>query len=75
LTGQIRRGSVGGRERTGPTDRRPARVDRIEAVVAELGPGTIAIGADVTDRDAMIAVADRMKAELGRAEVLVTAPA
>lgn len=47
------------------------RVDRIEAIAAELGEGALAIGADVTDRDALIAAAERIRAELGDAAVLV----
>ena len=47
------------------------RVDRIEALAAELGDGAIAIAADVTDRDSLVAAADRVQAELGGADVLV----
>ncbi|MGV1009919.1 MAG: SDR family oxidoreductase [Dermatophilaceae bacterium] len=47
------------------------RVDRITAPADELGPAAIAIGADVTDRDAMLAAARRVKDELGGADVLV----
>jgi NADP-dependent 3-hydroxy acid dehydrogenase YdfG len=47
------------------------REDRIQALASELGPGAIAIRADVTDRDSLIAAAGRVQAELGRAEVLV----
>ncbi|NQX28949.1 SDR family oxidoreductase [Microbacteriaceae bacterium VKM Ac-2854] len=47
------------------------RVDRIEAIAAELGEGALAIGADVTDRDALVAAAGRIRAELGDTGVLV----
>lgn len=47
------------------------RVDRIEAIAAELGEGALAIGADVTDRDGLAAAAERIRAELGDAGVLV----
>ena len=47
------------------------RVDRIQALVAELGDDAIAIEADVTDRDSIVAAADRVQKELGGAEILV----
>ena len=47
------------------------RADRIQALAAELGNGAIAIEADVTDRDSLIAAADRVRTELGGADVLV----
>ena len=47
------------------------RTDRISAIAAELGDGAIAIAADVTDRDALLAAADRVQQELGGADVLV----
>jgi NADP-dependent 3-hydroxy acid dehydrogenase YdfG len=47
------------------------RVDRIEALAAEIGNGAIAIEADVTDRDSIIAAAARVQGELGGADVLV----
>jgi NADP-dependent 3-hydroxy acid dehydrogenase YdfG len=47
------------------------RADRIQALASELGHGAIAIRADVTDRDSLIAAADRVQAELGGADVLV----
>lgn len=47
------------------------RTDRLAALAAELGNGSIAIAADVTDHDAMIAAAGRVEAELGGADVLV----
>jgi len=47
------------------------RVDRINALADELGNGAIAIEADVTDRDSILAAAHRVKRELGGADVLV----
>ena len=47
------------------------RADRIQALAAELGDGAIAITADVTDRDAIVAAAGRVQSELGGADVLV----
>ena len=47
------------------------RADRIEALAQELGGGSVAIRADVTDRDALVAAADRVRQELGRVDVLV----
>jgi len=47
------------------------RVDRIDALAEELGAGAIAIEADVTDRDALIAAAERIQRDLGGADVLV----
>jgi NADP-dependent 3-hydroxy acid dehydrogenase YdfG len=47
------------------------RADRIQALADELGDGAIAIGADVTDRDALVAAAQRVHGELGGADVLV----
>lgn len=47
------------------------RVARIEALAAELGPGALAIQADVTDRDALLVAAQRVRDELGGADVLV----
>jgi NADP-dependent 3-hydroxy acid dehydrogenase YdfG len=47
------------------------RADRIEALAKELDNGSIAIRADVTDRDALVAAAERVQAELGGADVLV----
>jgi NADP-dependent 3-hydroxy acid dehydrogenase YdfG len=46
------------------------RVDRIEALAADLGDA-IAIVADVTDRDSLLAAAKRVEEELGGADVLV----
>jgi NADP-dependent 3-hydroxy acid dehydrogenase YdfG len=47
------------------------RADRIQALAGELGHGAIAIQADVTDRDSLLAAADRVQAELGGTDVLV----
>jgi NADP-dependent 3-hydroxy acid dehydrogenase YdfG len=47
------------------------RGDRIQALADELGEGAIAIEADVTDRDSLVAAAERVRQELGRADVLV----
>lgn len=47
------------------------RTDRIEAIAAELGDGAVAIAADVTDRDAIVAAAARIRRDLGRVDILV----
>jgi NADP-dependent 3-hydroxy acid dehydrogenase YdfG len=47
------------------------RVDRIEALAAELGDNAVAIAADVTDRDSLVTAANRVHAELGGADVLI----
>lgn len=47
------------------------RLDRITALAEELGDGALAIQADVTDRPSLVAAADRVRHELGRADVLV----
>lgn len=47
------------------------RLDRIEALAQELGNGSIAIHADVTDRDQLVAAAQRVQDELGGADVLL----
>jgi NADP-dependent 3-hydroxy acid dehydrogenase YdfG len=47
------------------------RVDRIEALAAEIGGEAIAIAADVTDRDSLIEAAERVERELGGANILV----
>src|SRR4051795_8787108 len=47
------------------------RADRLQALAAELGDGAIAIEADVTDRDALVAAAQRVHDELGGTDVLV----
>src|SRR5208283_734301 len=47
------------------------RLDRIQALASELGNGAIAIQADVTDRDSLVAAASRVKTELGGTDILV----
>jgi len=47
------------------------RVDRIRALAGELGDGAVAIEADVTDRDSILAASRRVQDELGGADVLV----
>jgi NADP-dependent 3-hydroxy acid dehydrogenase YdfG len=47
------------------------RADRIAAIAEELGDAAIAIEADVTDRDSLVAAAERVQQELGGADVLV----
>src|SRR5271165_3903891 len=47
------------------------RADRIQALAAELGDAALPIGADVTDRDSIVAAADRVQHELGGADILV----
>ena len=47
------------------------RADRIQALAAELGDQAIAIEADVTDRDSIVAAAQRVQDELGGADILV----
>jgi NADP-dependent 3-hydroxy acid dehydrogenase YdfG len=47
------------------------RVERIQALAGELGDGAIAIEADVTDRDSIVAAAERVNSELGGADILV----
>ncbi len=47
------------------------RTDRIDALADELGNGTLAIRADVTDRNSIVAAAARVQQELGGADILV----
>ena len=47
------------------------RADRIQALADDLGDRAIAIEADVTDREQLVAAADRVKNELGVADVLI----
>lgn len=47
------------------------RTDRIEALAAEIGDNAVAIAADVTDRDSIVAAAERVERELGGANILV----
>lgn len=47
------------------------RLNRIQELAGELGDGAVAIPADVTDRDALVTAAQRVKDEVGRASVLI----
>ena len=47
------------------------RLDRIEALADELGEGATAIPADVTDRDSLVAAAQRVRDDLGGTDILV----
>lgn len=47
------------------------RVERVEALAAELGDGSLAIEADVTDRHSVVAAAERVQSELGGVDILV----
>jgi len=47
------------------------RADRTNQLAAELGDNTVAIEADVTDRDSLIAAAERVHTELGGVDILV----
>jgi NADP-dependent 3-hydroxy acid dehydrogenase YdfG len=47
------------------------RLDRITTLADELGHGATAIEADVSDRDSIVAAADRVRQELGTTGVLV----
>jgi NADP-dependent 3-hydroxy acid dehydrogenase YdfG len=47
------------------------RLDRIQALAGELGDSAIAIRADVTDRDSIVAAAQRVQDDLGGADILV----
>ncbi|MGI9209451.1 MAG: SDR family oxidoreductase [Rhodococcus sp. (in: high G+C Gram-positive bacteria)] len=47
------------------------RLARIEALAADLGSGALAIRADVTDRDSLVAAAQRVQDEFGGADVLI----
>lgn len=47
------------------------RADRIQALADELGNGSIAIAADVTDRSSIVSAARRVQRELGGADILV----
>jgi NADP-dependent 3-hydroxy acid dehydrogenase YdfG len=47
------------------------RLERISSLADELRNGTIAIQADVTDRDSIVAAAERVRQELGGADVLI----
>lgn len=47
------------------------RAERISALADELGNGSLAITADVTNRDSLVTAAQRVRDELGGADVLV----
>jgi NADP-dependent 3-hydroxy acid dehydrogenase YdfG len=47
------------------------RADRLQALAHELGDDAIAIEADVTDRESIVAAANRVQQELGGADILV----
>jgi NADP-dependent 3-hydroxy acid dehydrogenase YdfG len=47
------------------------RRDRITAIAEDIGGGALAIPADVTDRDSLVTAAQRVRDELGGADVLV----
>ena len=47
------------------------RVDRIQALAVEFGQGAVAIEADVTDRNSIVAAAQRVQDDIGGADVLV----
>jgi NADP-dependent 3-hydroxy acid dehydrogenase YdfG len=47
------------------------RVERLEELAGELGEAAVAIAADVTDRESMVAAADQVKHDLGGADLLV----
>jgi NADP-dependent 3-hydroxy acid dehydrogenase YdfG len=47
------------------------RADRLQALADELGNGAIAIEADVTDRESIVAAAERVQREFGGADILV----
>ena len=47
------------------------RADRVEALAGELPSEAIAVEADVTDRDSIVAAAERVESELGGADILV----
>ena len=47
------------------------RIDRLQQLATELGDTAVAIAAEVTDRDALLAAADQVQQQLGGADVLV----
>ncbi|MET0512610.1 MAG: SDR family oxidoreductase [Thermoleophilaceae bacterium] len=47
------------------------RADRIQSLADQLGDGAIAIEGDITDRDSMVAAAERVQQDLGGADILV----
>jgi NADP-dependent 3-hydroxy acid dehydrogenase YdfG len=42
------------------------RFERLQQLASELGSSAVAIAADVTDRDALVAAADQVQRDLGR---------
>src|SRR5580700_5991778 len=48
------------------------RLDRITTLADDLGNGSIAIEADVTDRESIVAAADHVRQELGTADALIS---
>jgi NADP-dependent 3-hydroxy acid dehydrogenase YdfG len=67
-------GEATGRARAADGDRvalLARRADRIQVLADELGDDAMAIEADVTDRDSIVAAADRVQQALGGADVLV----
>jgi NADP-dependent 3-hydroxy acid dehydrogenase YdfG len=47
------------------------RADRIQRLADELGDGALAIEADVTDRDSLVAAANQVRNELGTTAILI----
>jgi NADP-dependent 3-hydroxy acid dehydrogenase YdfG len=47
------------------------QADRLQQLATEVGTNTRVVAADITDRDALLAAADRVQQELGRADVQV----
>jgi NADP-dependent 3-hydroxy acid dehydrogenase YdfG len=47
------------------------RTDRLQQLAAELGETAVAMAADVTDRDTLVAAAEQVQRELGGADVLI----
>ncbi len=47
------------------------RAERIQALAGELGDGVVAIEADVTDRDSIVAAAEQVRGELGTTDILI----
>ena len=45
------------------------RADRINELAAELGNNALAVEADVTDRDSILIAAERVRVELGGADI------
>jgi NADP-dependent 3-hydroxy acid dehydrogenase YdfG len=47
------------------------RLDRIQTLADQIGQGAVAIEADVTDRDSIMAASQRVQDELGGADILI----